>query len=250
MQYPLRHSDYGFLKYDSFLCASNIIKRHRNYIAHSIVNGETEFVGNLREEHLNDVLEMARCSRLFSKIDKKGSSIRQLHTKKHDKERHRKRCLFFVPINHFNMNYSENQWTPAELEFLQAHYGTMPVREISAWLSKHTLQGIYQKASSIGLKRRVPPPKKKKARQSKSVTKGHRGKRTSRTERKVEARRLWPLRPLLPLQRMRALFRRGIQMPLLARERPPRGLQGSPPEGCLMPLFHPLTASTSSGESY
>lgn len=60
------------------------------------------------------------------------------------------------------MNYSENQWTPAELEFLQAHYGTMPVREISAWLSKHTLQGIYQKASSIGLKRRVPPPKKKK----------------------------------------------------------------------------------------
>ncbi len=71
MQYPLRHSDYGFLKYDSFLCASNIIKRHRNYIAHSIVNGETEFVGNLREEHLNDVLEMARCSRLFSKIDKK-----------------------------------------------------------------------------------------------------------------------------------------------------------------------------------
>lgn len=71
MQYPLRHSDYGFLKYDSFLCASNIIKRHRNYIAHSIVNGETEFVGNLKEENLNDVLEMARCSRLFSKIDKK-----------------------------------------------------------------------------------------------------------------------------------------------------------------------------------
>lgn len=61
------------------------------------------------------------------------------------------------------MNYSENQWTPAELEFLQAHYGTMPVREISAWLSKHTLQGIYQKASSIGLKRRVHPPKKKKS---------------------------------------------------------------------------------------
>lgn len=59
------------------------------------------------------------------------------------------------------MNYSENQWTPAELEFLQAHYGTMPVREISAWLSNHTLQGIYQKASSIGLKRRTPPPKKR-----------------------------------------------------------------------------------------
>lgn len=63
------------------------------------------------------------------------------------------------------MNYSENQWTPAELEFLQAHYGTMPVREISAWLSKHTLQGIYQKASSIGLKRRTPPAKEKESSQ-------------------------------------------------------------------------------------
>lgn len=64
--------------------------------------------------------------------------------------------------NHLDMNYSDNQWTPAELEFLQAHYGTMPTREISAWLYRHTVQGIYQKASSIGLKRRVPQPKKKK----------------------------------------------------------------------------------------
>ncbi len=40
------------------------------------------------------------------------------------------------------MNYSDNQWTPAELEFLQAHYGTMPTRELSAWLSRHTVQGI------------------------------------------------------------------------------------------------------------
>lgn len=70
MQYPLRHADYEFLRYDSFLCASSLIKRHKNYIAHSIEYGETTFVGTLREEHLNEVLEMARHSRLFSKADK------------------------------------------------------------------------------------------------------------------------------------------------------------------------------------
>ena len=70
MQYPLRHADYDFLRYDSFLCASSLIKRHRNYIAQSVAFGKTTFVGNLKEEHLNEVLEMARLSRLFSKADK------------------------------------------------------------------------------------------------------------------------------------------------------------------------------------
>lgn len=71
MQYLLRHTDYDFLRYDSFLCASSLIKRHKNYITQSIVFGKTTFVGNLKEEHLNEVLEMARSSRLFSKADKK-----------------------------------------------------------------------------------------------------------------------------------------------------------------------------------
>ena len=70
MQYLLKHTDYDFLRYDSFLCASNIIRRHKNYIAHSIAIGKTELVGNLKEEHLKDVLEMARESRLFSKVEK------------------------------------------------------------------------------------------------------------------------------------------------------------------------------------
>lgn len=70
MQYPLKRSDYKFLKYDSFLCATNITKRHINYIAHSIENGETSFIGNMKEEHLNEVLEMVKSSRLFSKKDK------------------------------------------------------------------------------------------------------------------------------------------------------------------------------------
>lgn len=70
MQYPLRHADYDFLRYDSFLCASSLIRRQRNYIVQSIAFGKTNFVGNLKEEHLNEVLEMARKSRLFSKADK------------------------------------------------------------------------------------------------------------------------------------------------------------------------------------
>lgn len=70
MQYPLKHSDYEFLRYDSFLCASTLIKRHRDYISNSIESGKTTFVGNLKEEHLNEVLDMARQSRLYSKADK------------------------------------------------------------------------------------------------------------------------------------------------------------------------------------
>ena len=31
------------------------------------------------------------------------------------------------------MNYSENQWTPAELEFLQAHYGTAGEYKCRCW---------------------------------------------------------------------------------------------------------------------
>lgn len=70
MQYPLKKSDYNFLKYDSFLCASSLIRRHKNYICQSISYGETKFIGNLKEEHIEEVLQMARESRLFSKKDK------------------------------------------------------------------------------------------------------------------------------------------------------------------------------------
>lgn len=70
MQYPLKCADYEFLRHDSFLCASSLIKRHKNYILQSIEFGETKFIGNLKEEHLNDVLEMARQSKLYSKVDK------------------------------------------------------------------------------------------------------------------------------------------------------------------------------------
>ena len=70
LQYPMKHTDYGFLKHDSLLCATNIIKRDRRYIADSIKNGITKFIGEMKEHHLNEVLEMVRESRLFSKKEK------------------------------------------------------------------------------------------------------------------------------------------------------------------------------------
>lgn len=70
MQYPLKCKDYPFLKYDSFLCATNIIKRSISHLTSSIEKGDTSFIGNMIEEHINDVLEKARQSRLFSKKDK------------------------------------------------------------------------------------------------------------------------------------------------------------------------------------
>ena len=70
LQYPLRHKDYGFLKHDSFLCATNIIKRPRKYIAESVKEKKTVFVDSLKKEHLDEILDMVRQSRLFSKVDK------------------------------------------------------------------------------------------------------------------------------------------------------------------------------------
>ncbi len=67
MQYPLRKKDYGFLKYDSFLSATRIEKIPRSKIAATINNGTTEIVGTMRQEHLDELLEKARESILFSK---------------------------------------------------------------------------------------------------------------------------------------------------------------------------------------
>lgn len=67
MQYLLKAADYPFLRYDSFLSASNIIKREKRVIMASMENGNTQFVDNLRPEHLDDVLALVRSSRLYSK---------------------------------------------------------------------------------------------------------------------------------------------------------------------------------------
>jgi len=71
MQYPLLHKDYEFLKYDSFLCASSIIERRLSDISEGILNGTTSVIGMLKEEHVSDVIEMVRASKVISEHHKR-----------------------------------------------------------------------------------------------------------------------------------------------------------------------------------
>ncbi len=58
------------LRYDSFLCATNIITRSRKELSESIQENRSSLVGHMKQEHLDDVLEMVRNSKLFSNIEK------------------------------------------------------------------------------------------------------------------------------------------------------------------------------------
>lgn len=66
MQYPLRKADYDFLRYDSFLSATKIQTIPRSKIADTIGLGITEIVGHMKQEHMDELLEKARESVLFS----------------------------------------------------------------------------------------------------------------------------------------------------------------------------------------
>jgi hypothetical protein len=66
MQYPLLHKDYEFLKYDSFLCASSVIERKLSDICVGILDGTTSVIGKMKEEHVSEVMEMVRASKIIS----------------------------------------------------------------------------------------------------------------------------------------------------------------------------------------
>lgn len=66
LQYPLLHRDYEFLKYDSFLSASSVIERKLSDISEGIKNGTTMIIGRMKEEHVTDVVEMVRASKVIS----------------------------------------------------------------------------------------------------------------------------------------------------------------------------------------
>lgn len=71
LQYPLLHRDYQFLKYDSFLCASSVIERRVSDISESIQKRTTQVIGRMKEEHIADVVEMVRASKVISERHKK-----------------------------------------------------------------------------------------------------------------------------------------------------------------------------------
>lgn len=70
LQYPLLHRDYEFLKYDSFICASSVIERKLSDISEGIKNGTTTIIGKMKEEHVTDVVEMVRASKVISERHK------------------------------------------------------------------------------------------------------------------------------------------------------------------------------------
>ena len=72
LQYPLRHLDYPFLKYDSFLCASSVIERKLSDISEGIRVGTTMVMGRMKDEHVSDVVEMVKASNVISERCKKS----------------------------------------------------------------------------------------------------------------------------------------------------------------------------------
>lgn len=70
MQYLLRRSDYGFLRYDSYLCCTEITTIEKGRLDKSLAEGRTIIKGVLKSEHVEEVLKMVRESKLFTKVEK------------------------------------------------------------------------------------------------------------------------------------------------------------------------------------
>ena len=71
MQYPMRKKDYAFLHHDSFLCATEIEQISRTELVQTMCDGITTIKGEMKSEHITELLERARESGLFSKIEQK-----------------------------------------------------------------------------------------------------------------------------------------------------------------------------------
>lgn len=70
MQYGIKKSDYSFLKHDSFISASSLQIISIDELTITIQNGITTYVDKLHEDHLKELLDAARHSKLFSKKEK------------------------------------------------------------------------------------------------------------------------------------------------------------------------------------
>jgi len=70
MQYPMKQVDYPFLRYDSFLCATNIMTIEKSVLASEIADGTASIVGEMRPAHISELLSAARASDLFTDYEK------------------------------------------------------------------------------------------------------------------------------------------------------------------------------------
>lgn len=70
LQFPISKDDYDFLSHDSYISATNVVTLPRDVIVRSMQSGQTLIKGKLLDNHMNDILDKVRSSRLFSKITK------------------------------------------------------------------------------------------------------------------------------------------------------------------------------------
>lgn len=70
LQFPISKDDYEFLSHDSYISATNVVTLPRDVIVSSMQSGQTLIKGKLLDNHMNDILNKVRSSRLFSKITK------------------------------------------------------------------------------------------------------------------------------------------------------------------------------------
>lgn len=70
LQYPIHPSDYNFLRYQSFICASSIGTLNKKNLVRSIEKNETQIIDTLKEKDLIEILEAVKASPIFSKADK------------------------------------------------------------------------------------------------------------------------------------------------------------------------------------
>ena len=70
LQFPISKDDYDFLSHDFYISATNVVTLPRDVIVRSMQSGQTLIKGKLLDNHMNDILNKVRSSRLFSKITK------------------------------------------------------------------------------------------------------------------------------------------------------------------------------------
>lgn len=71
MQYPLKKSDYDFLRYDSFLCASSVKEISLSSIISGISSNTISIIGRLMDKHIDEVLSMVNSSIVISRRHKR-----------------------------------------------------------------------------------------------------------------------------------------------------------------------------------
>lgn len=71
LQYPMRPCDYPFLKHLSFLCASDIEQYEVSELISCYDNGSVKVISQMKPEHLQEILDVCRESRIIRNADKK-----------------------------------------------------------------------------------------------------------------------------------------------------------------------------------